>query len=348
MKRWGYEMIDHLLDVVLGKSKITKPIFVKEFSKENRELDHLLAIEDQVKDKKLQEQIRRDILFLKAGIQGESNVAFELSNSLLPMLCLHDIRLETEALSIQMDYIIITKKSILVFETKKLQGDIEITKDGDFIRVFKGKNGRIYKKEGIYSPVSQNQRQVRILEKILKDEKLIKRMPIKSYVILANPKTILHKKHAPKHIQENIYKYDQITQILKKELHVKTNMNVADKLMYKIADYLVENNKPITYDQSKYLDEVPVAATVVKEEVIEEPMDKEYIEKQLRKYRMKMAKQKELKPFMVFTNREMDALIEKNPETKKDLLQVRGFGKIKVEKYGDRLLEILGSNKVGK
>ena len=108
--------------------------------------------------------VRQDIQFLKGGIQGESNVAFKLSNSLLPILCLHDIRLETEWLNIQMDFVIITNKSIIVLETKKFQSDIEITKDGDFIRVFKGRNGRIYKKEGIYSPISQNEQQVRILE----------------------------------------------------------------------------------------------------------------------------------------------------------------------------------------
>lgn len=339
-------MIDRLLDVVLGKSKITEPVFVKEFSKENRQLDQLLAIEDKVKNKKDQEKIRRDILFLKAGIQGESNVAFELSNSLLPILCLHDVRLEVQELSIQMDFVIITHKSIIVFETKKLQGDIEITKDGDFIRAFKGRNGRVYKKEGIYSPISQNERQVRILEKILKEEKLIKRMPIKSYVILANPKTILHKKHAPKHIQENIYKYDQITQILKKELDVKTKVNVSDKLMNEIANFLVENNKPITYDQSKYLDEVPVPVTVVKDEVVEERVEQESLVEQFREYRMEMAKKEELKPYMVFSNREMEALIEENPTTKEALLQVRGFGKVKVEKYGERLLEILRGDKI--
>src|SRR5690625_844491 len=339
-------MIDHLLDVVFGKSKITKPMFIKGFSKENRQLDQLLEIECSVIDKKERKEIRRDILFLKAGIQGESNVAFELSNSLLPILCLHDIRLETEELSIQMDFVIITNKSIIVLETKKLQGDIEITRDGDFIRVFKGRNGRVYKREGIYSPISQNERQVRILEKILKKEKLIKRMPIKSYVILANPKTILHKKHAPKRIQENIYKYDQITHILKNELSAKTNMNVADKLLFKIANYLVDNHKPTTYDHSKYLKDTPVAAVVVKDEVVKEGMDKENIVKQLREYRMQMAKEEDLKPFMVFTNREMEALIEKNPTTEEDLLQVRGFGKVKVEKYGDGLLEILKGSKI--
>ena len=49
----GYNgMIDRMLDVVFGKSKITKPMFIKEFSKENRQLDQLLEIESSVIDKK--------------------------------------------------------------------------------------------------------------------------------------------------------------------------------------------------------------------------------------------------------------------------------------------------------
>lgn len=60
---------------------------------------------------------------------------------------------------------------------------------------------------------------------------------------------------------------------------------------------------------------------------------------------MQMAKEKDLKPFMVFTNREMDAFIEENPTTKEELLQVRGFWKVKVEKYGEGLLEILINSK---
>src|SRR5699024_2230255 len=97
-------------------------------------------------------------------------------------------------------------------------------------------------------------------------------------------------KYAPKRIQENIYKYDQITQILKKELDAKTNINVPDKLMNEIANYLVENHKPITYDQSKYLDEVPVPTKIVKDEAVEEHVEKESLVEQLRGYRMEMAK----------------------------------------------------------
>ena len=41
----------------------------------------------------------------------------------------------------------------------------------------------------------------------------------------------------------------------------------------------------------------------------------------------------------------MNDLLQKSPKSKEDLLKVSGFGNVKVEKYGDRILEIL--NKEG-
>ena len=90
------------------------------------------------------------------GLIGEKNIAFELSNSGMPMYILHDIHLELEDLSAQIDYIVVTKKVIYVIECKNLIGNITIDRDGNFIRdfVFGGRKIR----EGIYSPITQNQR----------------------------------------------------------------------------------------------------------------------------------------------------------------------------------------------
>ena len=42
-----------------------------------------------------------------------------------------------------------------------------------------------------------------------------------------------------------------------------------------------------------------------------------------------------------FNNTQMNDLIDKNPQNKKELLMVSGFGAVKVEKYGEKILEIL-------
>ncbi|MBU3161626.1 HRDC domain-containing protein [Clostridium frigoris] len=272
-------------------------------------------------------------------------------------------------------------------ETKKLNGDIEINSDGDFIRTIKSYAGKTIKKEGMYSPITQNERHVKILKDILIREKIIKTIPIKSAVIIANPKTIMKKTKCPKIIQNLIYKYDQLTTLLNTELSsAKNDPEMREKQMYEIADYLVQNNKPIKFDnKAKYslteddydlsvkvttkervliqtLEEVKTDDTVkmiVKEiqfkekdiikeeaipEVVVEAIDVYNI---LKAYRLKTSRDEGIKPYMVFSNAEMETLIKANPKSKSELHMVKGFGDKKVEKYGEEILEIIKNAAIG-
>lgn len=55
---------------------------------------------------------------------------------------------------------------------------------------------------------------------------------------------------------------------------------------------------------------------------------------------MTKSREDKVKPYYIFSNKQMDALIEKNPSTKSELKEVKGFGDVKVAKYGDDILEI--------
>ena len=107
--------------------------------------------------------IKQDIKDLEYGMFGEKQIAFELKNSHIPMYILHDVYLEDGELSAQIDYLVFTKKICFVIECKNLFGKIEINNNGDFIRTleFDGKQ----RKEGIYSPFTQNQRHVELMNK---------------------------------------------------------------------------------------------------------------------------------------------------------------------------------------
>lgn len=340
--------------VINGKRTITSPIFVKDFERNNQQLLDLIELSKKVTSSK-KEFIDRDIAFLKRGIEGEQNVYFELKNSFIPMLCLHDIRLEYQDYVAQLDFIIITNKFIYVLETKKLNGDIEITPDGDFIRTIKNNEGKFIKKEGMYSPISQNQRHVNILKEMLTNNGLIKTMPVKSAVVIANPKTIINKYKAPKSVQYNLYKYDQIANLLKREINnPKNEKNLLEKHLYAIADFLVENNRPITFDYvSKYgLTEEDYRVSVQKSEekdfvkATKQENSIKHVEvsdicELLKKFRLETSKQEGIKPYFIFNNAEMEEIMKINPRTKTELLQVKGFGQKKVEKYGEAILEIL-------
>lgn len=369
-----------VIDLLIDGRKITKPIFTKDFASENSQLTELTELAAKLKPNTKKNYIERDIAFIKQGIEGEKNVAFELRNSFLPILCLHDIRLEYEDYVAQFDFIVISNKFICILETKKLNGDIEITSDGDFIRIIRGYDGRFIKKVGMYSPISQNERHVNILKEILSKEKLIRLLPLKSLVVMANPKSILNKNKCPKTIQTNIYKYDQVITYLTGLQKDKTNdIDMLEKYMYRISDFLIANNKPLQIDNyTKYglnaedfIQEAEVKAALIKEkaatyadvqdvkvadkteknETGNDDLHTAYQDKgnseviaALKKYRLEISRTEGLKPYMIFNDKELASLLETNPKSNEELLAVRGFAEKKVAKYGDEILRILHGN----
>jgi CRISPR/Cas system CSM-associated protein Csm2 small subunit len=368
-----------LLETFVAKNE---PIFMKEFTKESHQLNSLIELSSKLKKGHKKELIDRDIIYLKAGINGESRVNYEIQNSFLPLICLHDIRIENNGHVAQLDFVIITSKYICVLETKKLYGDISINRDGDFIRSMKGKNGRIHK-EGMYSPISQNERHLRILHDMLKSNRIIKKMPLKSLVVMANEKSIINKKGCPAYISKAIYKHDQIVPYLKRNLNDKNNtMNVIRMNMVRMANFLIENNKPIEFDNiakygityDDYLENGVKTDSVIEKNVVKESSSKvvkernnnvvkassnkvvkernnkavkensnsnESICNELKKYRFNKAREEGVKPYYIFTNKVMEELIEKRPKKAEDILGIKGFGKVKTEKYGKDIIGIL-------
>ena len=61
----------------------------------------------------------------------------------------------------------------------------------------------------------------------------------------------------------------------------------------------------------------------------------------LRELRNTIAKEKELIHFQVFTQKALYEMCETLPTDKKELLKVNGFGKIRVEKYGNEILKVI-------
>ena len=331
-----------LYSIIGGKRTIKEPIFTKDFQKYNRQLNDLIDLSKQVNSSK-KDLIDRDISLLKYGLDGEQNLYFELKNSFVPMLCLHDIRLEFEDYIAQFDFILITNKSIYILESKKLSGDIKVSSNGDFIRMIKSKYGKILREEGMYSPISQNERHVDILKNILIKEGIIKTFPVKSVVVISNPKTIVFKDDAPENIKSNILKYDQFTTWLKNELSDKKNdRNLLERYMFEISDFLIKNNKPITFN---YLDKYSLTKDDFsnKEEKLNSDLHIN-LDKMLREYRLLRSKEDGIKPYFIFSNKELEYLIMQKPKTEGELLEVKGFGPKKLEKYGKDILDIINRN----
>jgi len=71
----------------------------------------------------------------------------------------------------------------------------------------------------------------------------------------------------------------------------------------------------------------------------------EPIYQELKKWRNDKAREMGHSSFTINTNEALKLVAKKMPQSKEELLEIKGFGKIKVEKYGDKILEILESIK---
>ena len=347
-------------------NRMKEPVFLKESSSAEIQLEKLKQLEPLLNPEG-QAIIRQDIKCLEYGIIGEKNIAFELKNSHMPIYILHDIYLEDGDLNAQIDYLVITRKVSVIIECKNLYGNIEINSAGDFIRTmeFGGKR----KKEGIYSPITQNKHHLELLKKMKSErgKNIVAKMMIeryfddlnKSVVVLANPKTVLNAKYAKKEVRDKVIRADQLVNYIKALYDKSKELAETDKGLLDLAkSYLslhkdVEKDYTAKYDRYRIKEEgdkaftektVPKnegSAAVKQDQVTNIPIEESEIFKELQKYRWEKSRQEGIKPYFICNNNQLKDLIAKMPKDHEELKSVDGFGEIKTGKYGSDLLEIL-------
>lgn len=230
--------------------KIKEPVFLKNDSEAERQLAVLQELRKTAIGE-LSDQLNEEIRQVDAGIFGEKTVRYELANSHIPMFVLHDLYLEHEGLTAQIDYLIITRKHQFVVECKNLYGNIEINSAGDFTRTVT--YGRRTKKEGIYSPITQNRRHLELIKKIRATEKgnIIAKALFEKYfyenyrsiVVLSNPKTILYDRYAKKEVREQVIKADQLAQYIRKIDADPKAEATSEKNMEDLAQFFLSIHK---------------------------------------------------------------------------------------------------------
>lgn len=165
-------------------------------------------------------RLEKDLRLVRAGIDGERRILYELKNSHMDMFILQDLFLEHEGLTAQIDFLVITPQRNFVIECKNLVGNIEINSRGDFTRSFEGG-----KREGIYSPITQNQRHLELIKALRKaGRSTIANLVAgsstddiyRSLVVLANPKTILNNRYAKRDVKAQVIRADQLIETIKR------------------------------------------------------------------------------------------------------------------------------------
>ena len=102
--------------------------------------------------------------------------------------------------------------------------------------------------------------------------------------------------------------------------------------------FFLEEEPP---DQEKVAKE---QVAVAKEEVkVNKRKDREQLIKELKEFRLLKAREGKIAAYLIFNNAEMEELISAYPANEEELLKVKGFGKKKVEKYGESVLRIFSA-----
>lgn len=235
---------------IMGLFHKPEVIVVKESSDAKQYLLRLEQLDNKAQGE-LKERIEKEILITKAGIIGEDNILFELKNSGMDMVVLHDICIETQdSLTAQIDYIVITPKLNFIIECKNMIGNVEINAKGNFIRTYEFKGKKI--KEGIYSPITQNERHMAIIKEKRSESKgrlmsVITRSNFESVykplVVLANPKTLVYDRYAPKEVKNKVIRADQLTATLRKMQSESKNYSWSRKDMLEFAEEILQYNR---------------------------------------------------------------------------------------------------------
>lgn len=238
--------------------KIKEPIFLKEDSSAEAQLSVLQELAKTATGPLL-EQLEQEIKHVEAGIYGENSIKYELSNSHIPMFVLHDLYLEYGELSAQIDYLIVTRKHQYVVECKNLYGNIEITNTGDFVRTVSF--GHHTKKEGIYSPITQNKRHLELIKQIRSAEhkNLLSKTFFEKYfyenycsiVVLANPKTVLNAKYAKRDVKDQVIRADQLSEYIRRTDADPKSVQSGEKDIEALARFFLSIHKPREIDYTE-------------------------------------------------------------------------------------------------
>lgn len=253
--------------------------------------------------------------------------------------------------------------AFIFIECKNLYGDIEIDSNGNFIRTIEFGGNK--KKEGIYSPITQNHRHLQLIRKIRQDKKksiLTKFMTDKyfedfnkSVVVLANPRTVLNSKFAKKEVKEQVIRADQLVNYIRNTYQNSNEVEESDSKLLAWANFYLELHKDIEkdyterYEQYRILNKetenIEPFIVNANSSMIRNNIEETEIFKELKAYRLTKSREENIKPYFIYNNNQLKDLISKIPTNIEELQEISGFSEIKVNKYGEDILRIVGKFK---
>lgn len=328
-------------------NKFNETIFYKKDSELEYQLKALRKLNSEYPSN---DKIAQRLKICELGFKGEQEIEYELKNANIGMYVLHDINLRYKDLTAQIDYVIITKACTYFIECKNLIGNITVNERGEFIREYQFKYKKI--KEAIYSPIRQAERHIEIFKKIWNERNtsLINKYQsnkidnfYKPLVVLSNSKSILDLSKAPKEMKDKIIKSDLLVNYLKNDINnTDKDYYWSKKIMHEQAYSLCSNyHQEIDRDYEQELREW--AKNNISLEKIERIAYNENLKKNLLEYRKITANKKGIPLYYIFTNAELNKIIEYKPKDLITLKKLNILTDVKVRVHGKEIINIINA-----
>ena len=173
----------------------------------------------------------------------------------------------------------------------------------------------------------------------------------RSVIVLANPKTVINLKNAPKKVKDQILRGDQLIEYIKRLIRASKELSMSEKDMYEMAEFFVGLHKENSVD---YAEKYFVVGGVEQGEAIVDREESGGVEVKieetplyiaLKQYRYETSKAEGMKAFQIFTNAQLEVVIDAMPKSSDELRKISGFGEVKCEKYGEMILGIVDKHR---
>lgn len=326
-----------LIDSAIDAFRFKDTIFYKENSDLQNKYDALKKLNEEYPNN---ENLLSELFIVKKGLDGENEIAYQLKKAHIGMYVLRDIKVKHEDLTAQIDYVIITPVYIYYVECKNLVGNITVTDKGDFIREFTINGKKI--KKGMYSPLRQVEAQREVIRKIWESnssaiQKIFASKNFEYYrrvlVVAANQDTILNTNRAPKEMKYKIIRADALVRQIEYDLEHRGNDEYIEskKSMEEMAkSYINLSSKEeinyYDYYKEKYCSDINIKVNDnLKDRLIE-----------LRKTR---SNEMNIPAYYVFTNDELDKLVELRPKSIEELKNANIISPVKIKTHGEKIIE---------
>ena len=325
-----------IIDSAIDAFRFKETVFYKENSDLQNKYDALKKLNEEYPNN---EDLLSEMFIVKKGLDGENEIEYQLKKAHIGMYVLRDIKVKYEDMTAQIDYVIITPVYTYYVECKNLVGNITVTDKGDFIREFTI-NGRKIKK-GMYSPLRQVEAQREVVRKIWESNSsaIKKFFASKNFdyyrrvlVVAANQDTILNTSRAPKEMKYKILRADALIRQIEYDLDHKGNDEYLEsrKGMEEMAQSYIDlsSKEEINYYdfyKEKYCNSI-------------NQKDNNDLKDRLIELRKARSSEMNIPAYYVFTNEELDKLIEVRPKTIEELKNANILTPIKIKTHGEKII----------